>query len=241
MQTISWTACGLPTHWKKQIPGPPPFARQSKKQVTSSAQLGSARQAMIGSQQLCATQSPHGVPSDGQSGGGLQVPPSQSLEQHSSSPLHADPSGRQLPEQTPAASQTPLQHCSDTMQGAPSGVHGGAQVPPAQLSLQHSPSPMQAAPTGAHGAAQTPISQLPEQQSGSILHMEPSGAQASAQTPISHCPLQHCAPFMHPPPARMQPAQIPLSHALLQHSRLVLHPAPLGAHGPQRNPHCSGT
>ena len=45
-------------------------------------QLGSAKQAMIGSQQLCATQSPHGVPSDGQSGGGLQVPPLQSFEQH---------------------------------------------------------------------------------------------------------------------------------------------------------------
>lgn len=225
MQTMSPTACGLLTHWKKHTGGPSPLATQSKKQVTSSMQLGSAKQAMVWSQQLCATQSPHGDPSDGQSGGGLQTPPLQSFEQHCPLPLQADPSGRQLlPEHTPAALQLPPQHSSDTLQGWPLGVHGGAQAPPAQLSLQQSPSPMHIAPTGAHGAPQVPLSQLPEQQSGAILHGAPSGAHMSEHTPLSHCPLQHCAPFMQPPPARMQPAQIPLSHALLQHSTLVLHP-----------------
>ena len=99
-------------------------------------QSGSLKQFTIWSQHDCWTQSPHGVPSEGQSGLAPQMPPLHCPLQQSAGPLHIAPSGEQLAPQNPPT-QAFEQHSLKATHEAPSGLHAGLQAPPVQSPLQH--------------------------------------------------------------------------------------------------------
>ena len=68
-------------------------------------------------------QSPHSLPSDGQSGFDPHTPPVHSPLQHWSPSVHDKPSGEHSPLHTPAL-QVWLQHSANPTQDAPSGLQG---------------------------------------------------------------------------------------------------------------------
>jgi hypothetical protein len=178
----SWNASGLSTHWKKQLPGGSPPAMHWKKQVTSSMQLASSKQPTIWSQQVAWMQSPHSLPSDGQSGFEPQTPPVHSPLQHWSPSLQGKPSCEQEPLHTPPL-QVWLQHSAKPTHDAPSGLQGGWQTPPAQSPLQHWSSSAHPAPSprqGPHSSPQTVATSSTQTSSQPTLQQNASFAQICA-------------------------------------------------------------
>ena len=118
-QTTSWNALGELMHCSAHCAGPVPPEMQPKKQTTSSMQLGSCWHVRDCEQQLCAAQSLHGVPSDGQT----ELPQTPALHtplQHCVAAPHIAPSGWHTPPQT-LLPQKALQHCEGFVQNDPSG------------------------------------------------------------------------------------------------------------------------
>src|SRR5262245_48064542 len=123
-------------HWNPHIAGPPPPATHPKKHCTSSTQFGSAKHWLNCVQQLCATQSPHGVPFDGH----MNPPHTPLLQlslQPSPGPLHVSPSCLHcIAPHVPLASHAPLQQSPAPEHIDPFGRQS-THAPPLHSPLQH--------------------------------------------------------------------------------------------------------
>ncbi len=142
--------------------------------------------------------------------GGLHVPESQELLQHSLFLVQAVPSAEQEDDWQVPDTQSLLQQSALALHVPPMPAHmGWAHVPLVHAPLQQSLAPWQALPEDMHvGAAQTPAVQVALQQSLESAHAWPALRQtSSAQRPAEQDMLQQSLYALHEaPPARHLPA-----------------------------------